>query len=81
MHLNDAIGRPVVALFGQGSLPLWAPTHPDSVVVTHQGDPDFRLLAPTEANTASGEEFMRRISVAEVLKAVVGLMAKHPAKS
>jgi len=81
MHLNDALGRPVVALFGQGSLPLWAPTHPDSVVVTHQGDPDFRLLAPTEANTASGEEFMRRITVAEVLKAVDGLMAKHPAKS
>ena len=81
MHLNDALGRPVVALFGQGSLPLWAPTHPDSVVVTHQGDPDFRLLAPTDANTASGEEFMRRITVGEVLQAVDGLLAKQSARS
>jgi len=76
MHLNDALGRPAVALFGQGSLPLWAPTHPDSVVVTHQDDPDFRLLAPTEVNTASGEEFMRRITVGEVLQAVDRLLKK-----
>ncbi len=80
MHLNDALGRPVVALFGQGSLPLWAPTHADSVVVTHQGDPDFRLLAPTEANTSSGEEFMGRITVGEVLQAVDGLLARQSAR-
>ena len=80
MHLNDALGLPVVVLFGQGSLPLWAPTHPDSVIVTHQGDPDFRILAPIEANTESGEEFMRRITVEEVLRGADSLLAKQLAK-
>ena len=70
MHLADALGVPVIALFGQGSLPLWAPSGPASIVVTHQGDPDFRLAMPTEENTESGREFMRRISVAEVLAAL-----------
>lgn len=79
MHLMDALGRPFVALFGQGSLPLWAPTHPDSMLVTHQGDADFKVLPPTEANTASGEEFMRRITVGEVLQAVDSLIAKQAA--
>lgn len=70
MHLADALGVPVMALFGQGSLPLWAPSGPASAVITHQGDPDFRLAMPTEENTASGREFMRRISVEEVMAAL-----------
>ncbi len=70
MHLAAALGRPVVALFGQGLLPLWAPSGPASRVVTHQSDPDFVLCLPVEANTHLGERFMRRIQVAEVLQAV-----------
>lgn len=70
MHLAEAMGTPVVALFGQGLLPLWAPSHPASQIVTHQDDADFRVCLPSETNTAKGQEFMRRISVDEVLRAV-----------
>jgi ADP-heptose:LPS heptosyltransferase len=75
MHLADALGLPVIALFGQGLLPLWAPSHPGSIVVMHQDDADFRVCAPIEANTASGEEFMHRIKVEEVLAAAERLPA------
>jgi ADP-heptose:LPS heptosyltransferase len=75
MHLAAALDIPVVALFGQGQLPLWAPPHPRSEVVTHQSDPDFRVCAPIEANTAIGQEFMRRITVDEVLAAIDRLAA------
>lgn len=77
MHLADALGVPVMALFGQGSLPLWAPSGPASAVITHQGDPDFRLAMPTEENTESGREFMRRISVEEVLAALDGAVQRQ----
>ncbi len=70
MHLADALGVPVIALFGQGSLPLWAPSGPASITVHHQTDPDFKLAMPTEENTASGRQFMGRISVEEVLAAL-----------
>jgi len=78
MHLASALNIPVVALFGQGLLPLWAPPHADSEVVTHQSDPDFRVCAQIEANTAIGQEFMRRISVSEVLAAIDRLLPKLP---
>jgi ADP-heptose:LPS heptosyltransferase len=80
MHLADALGVPVMALFGQGSLPLWAPSGPASAVITHQSDPHFRLAMPTEENTESGREFMRRISVEEVL-AALEQSARRPASS
>lgn len=67
MHLADGLGVPVVALFGQGLLPLWAPSGPRSIVVTHQADPDFIACQPVDANTDLGRKFMLRISVEEVL--------------
>lgn len=73
MHLADALDVPVIALFGQGKLPLWAPSGPKSVVLTHQGDPDFKVCHPIEKNTPLGQDFMRRITVDEVLQAVAGL--------
>ena len=76
MHLAEAVGTPVVALFGQGLLPLWAPSHPGSEIVTHQGDADFRVCLPAGANIANGQEFMRRISVEEVLEAVARALAR-----
>jgi ADP-heptose:LPS heptosyltransferase len=73
MHLADALGIPVIALFGQGKLPLWAPSGQQSRIVTHQDDPDFFLCHPIEENTAFARQFMDRISVAEVLAAVEAL--------
>jgi ADP-heptose:LPS heptosyltransferase len=70
MHLADALGIPVVALFGQGKLPLWAPSGHRSRVVSHQLDPDFVPCHPIEANAHLGKKFMNRIAVQEVLRAI-----------
>lgn len=69
MHLAAALGVPLVALFGQGLLPLWKPAGERTVVVSHQADADFRPCHPIEENWEQGALFMRRITVAEVLAA------------
>jgi len=79
MHLADALHVPVVALFGQGLLPLWSPSGERSTVVTHQDDPDFRVAAPTEENTPAGQEAMNRIQVEEVLGALKRVLDPEPA--
>jgi alpha-1,3-rhamnosyl/mannosyltransferase len=70
MHLADALGIPVVALFGLGALPLWAPSGPQSAVVSHQRGEDFRIASPTEKNSQFGREAMSRIQVPEVMAAL-----------
>lgn len=70
MHVADALDLPVVALFGQGKLPLWAPSSPRSIVVTHQDDPDFVICHPIDENAHLGRKFMDRISVEEVIEAI-----------
>ncbi len=70
MHLAAALAVPLVALFGQGLLPLWTPPGEPSLVVSHQTDADFKPCHPLEENWEQGARFMRRISVAEVLSAV-----------
>lgn len=68
MHLADAMGIPVVALFGQGKLPLWNPSGPQSIVIAHR-DKEFFVCHPIDANTHLGQKYMNRISVEEVLQA------------
>jgi ADP-heptose:LPS heptosyltransferase len=80
MHLADALGVPMVALFGQGLLPLWAPSGRLSWVVSHQDDPDFRVCHPVEENTVLGREFMRRIRPGEVLDALRQLEEMAPTR-
>jgi len=70
MHLADALGVPVVALFGQGLLPLWAPSGANSRVLSHQDDGDFVLGHPIKENAPFGREFMRRIQPTEVIEAL-----------
>jgi ADP-heptose:LPS heptosyltransferase len=70
MHLADAIGVPVVVLFGTGKLPLWAPSGRLSRVLHHQSEPDFRACHPTEANIPFGKSLVNRTTVEEVLEAV-----------
>jgi ADP-heptose:LPS heptosyltransferase len=70
MHLADALGVPLVALYGVGRLPLWQPSAPRSRALHHQGDADFRQLAPTPANATEAQSFLARITVAEVLAAL-----------
>src|SRR6185503_11507998 len=68
MHLADALQVPVIALFGQGSLPLWAPSGPQSRVLSRQSDPDFVLCHQVESNAPKGRDFMARIPVREVVE-------------
>jgi ADP-heptose:LPS heptosyltransferase len=81
MHLADALGVPMVALFGPGLLPLWAPSGQFSRVVSHQGDADFRVCHQVEANMSLGREFMQRIQPAEVLDALRHLEEIAPSTS
>ncbi len=76
MHLADALGIPVVALFGPGMLPLWSLSGPRSIVVDHQDCPDFVLCHPVDKNIELGRKFMDKISVEEVLAAVLDRL--HP---
>jgi len=66
MHLADALGVPVIALFGQGRLPLWAPSGPRSQVIHHQHDADFVPCHSIDRNVPLGRKFMSRIEVDEV---------------
>jgi ADP-heptose:LPS heptosyltransferase len=70
MHLADALGLPVIALFGQGWLPFWAPSAEGSRVLAHQDDPDFTVCHAIDENTPLGRKYMSRIAVEEVLAAV-----------
>ena len=70
MHLADALGVPVIALFGQAKLPLWAPSGPRAIYLSHHDDPDFAICHPVDANTHLGQKFMNRITVEDVLAAI-----------
>jgi ADP-heptose:LPS heptosyltransferase len=75
MHLADALRIPLIALFGQGILPLWAPSAPTSIVLTHRGD-DFRICHPIDANIPLGKKYMDRITAEEVVNAGKRLLMK-----
>lgn len=75
MHLADALRVPLVALFGQGKLPLWAPSSKTSRYLHHQDDPDFQICQPIFKNIPLGREFMNRITTSEVLRAAREVMA------
>ena len=75
MHLADALNVPLVALFGQGKLPLWAPSSGRSRFVHHQDDSDFAICQPIFENIPLGQKFMNRIGTDEVLEAAREVMA------
>jgi heptosyltransferase-1 len=81
MHLADAMEVPVIALYGQGKLPLWAPSGPASIVLAHQDSPDFFVCHPIDANIPLGQKFMNKITVEEVLQAVVKITSSRPSGS
>ncbi len=81
MHLADALQIPLIALFGQGYLPLWQPSGKTSVVLTHQHEvADFAPCHQIEENTPSGRELMDRITVQEVMAVAKKLLTNHPPK-
>lgn len=72
-HLTDALGVPLVALYGSGQLPLWAPSGPRSRVLHRQDDPDYQPIHPVDANIARGLELMSRHTVDDVLAALAAV--------
>jgi ADP-heptose:LPS heptosyltransferase len=69
-HLVDALGLPLVALYGSGQLPLWAPSGPRSLALHRQNDPDYTPIHPVDANISRGLELMARHTVEDVLHAL-----------
>ena len=70
LHLADAVGLPLVGLYGAGKLPLWAPSGPRSIALHHQDAPDFYPLHQITPNVLRGELYMSRIKVGEVFAAI-----------
>jgi ADP-heptose:LPS heptosyltransferase len=66
MHLADALGVPLIALFGPGQLPMWAPIGKFSRVLHHQDPSHFRPIHQIEGNEKQGEALMEKITVNEV---------------
>ena len=79
MHLADAMDVPVIALYGQGKLPLWAPSGASSIVLAHQDSPEFFVCHPIDENIHLGQKFMNKITVEEVLQAVDKITLSLPA--
>jgi hypothetical protein len=78
MHLADAMDVPVIALYGQGKLPLWAPSGPSSIVLAHQDSPDFFVCHPIDENIHLGQKFMNKITIEEVLQSVQKITSSLP---
>jgi ADP-heptose:LPS heptosyltransferase len=74
MHLADAVGVPLIALFGPGQLPMWAPTGKFSRVLHHQDPFHFRPIHQIEGNEKLGEALMGKITVKEVWDSIQKLV-------
>ena len=74
MHLADAFGVPLIALFGPGQLPMWAPSGKFARVLHHQTPPHFRPIHQIEGNEKLGEAVMEKITVEEVLYCIQNLV-------
>ena len=74
MHLADALGVPLIALFGPGQLPMWAPSGKFTRVLHHQAPPHFRPIHQIEGNEKLGEALMEKITVDEVWDGIQNLV-------
>ena len=66
MHLADALGVPLITLFGPGQLPMWAPSRKFARVLHHQEPPHCQPVHQIEGNEHLGEALMKKITVEEV---------------
>jgi ADP-heptose:LPS heptosyltransferase len=74
MHLADALGVPLIALFGPGQLPMWAPSGKFTRVLHHQKPPYFLPIHQIEGNEKLGEALMKKITVDEVWNCIQNLV-------
>ena len=66
MHLADALGVPLIALFGASPVPLWAPSGKFAHVLHHQENIHFQPIHQIEENEKLGQALMEKITVEEV---------------
>jgi len=81
MHLADALGVPLVALFGSSPLPLWKPSGKFAYVLHHQENPHFRPIHQIEENEDLGNEWMEKITIDEVWNCIQNLVRDLKATS
>ncbi|NDG70355.1 MAG: hypothetical protein EBY32_03440 [Proteobacteria bacterium] len=74
MHLADALGVPLIALFGPGQLPMWAPSGKFARVLHHQEPPHFLPIHQIDGNEKLGEALMEKITVDEVWNCIQNLV-------
>lgn len=74
MHLADALGVPLVALFGSSPVPLWTPSGKFTRVLHHQDTPHFRPIHQIEGNEKLGKALMEKITVEEVFDCIQNLV-------
>ena len=74
MHLADALGVPLIALFGPGQLPMWAPSGKFSRVLHHQDPSHFRPIHQIDGNEKLGKALMEKITVEEVWDCIEDLV-------
>ena len=70
MHLADAMGIPLVALFGPGQLPMWAPSSPTSRIVRGQGSESCMPVHQVEGNEDRAQVAMQQITVGDVMNSI-----------
>jgi heptosyltransferase III len=70
MHLADAMGIPLVALFGPGQLPMWAPSSPTSRMVRGRGSESCMPIHQVEGNEVKAEVTMQQITVGDVVNSI-----------
>jgi ADP-heptose:LPS heptosyltransferase len=70
MHLADAIGIPLVALFGPGQLPMWAPSSSTSCIVHGQGSESCMPVHQVEGNEEKAQLAMQQITVEDVMNRI-----------
>jgi len=74
MHLADALGVPLIALFGPGQLPMWSPSGAFARVLSHQESRHFQPIHQIEGNEWMGNEWMGKITTEEVWNCFLSLI-------
>ncbi|MBN1672230.1 MAG: hypothetical protein JXR37_14415 [Kiritimatiellae bacterium] len=75
-HLASCLGLPVVALFGPGCLPLWAPAGTRTRIVQHQAQCACAPCHQLRFHAQCGAKCMALIEVDEVMNALSAALAE-----
>lgn len=74
MHMADALGVPVIALYSTAFLPLWAPSMKHSRWICKRRPEEICYCHPIEQAVTFARELMARITVDNVYETVIDLI-------